>query len=588
MCGIVGFVGKSREVNAGEVVFEGLKNLEYRGYDSWGVAVKDKGRFKVQKKVGKINSSSLDLPASNLAIGHTRWATHGGVTVTNAHPHLDCSGQIALVHNGIIENFEEIKKELLKKRHKFVSETDTEVTVHLIEEYLKVEGFVSAVRRAFNSLKGLNAIVVAYTKSQEIVAVKNGSPLIMGTGKGFINIASDIAGLSKDSKKIVFISDNSLAVLGKTFKLLDLPSGKEIQPKYYVPSFKLTKSDKGKFPHFLLKEIYEQPKIIGNIAKNFAKEAKKLSALIHSAFGTFMLGSGTAAYAAQAGAYLFSQIAKKHLNFAVGSEFKYSEHYIKSKTLVLAISQSGETIDILDAVKKIKPTKAKIATLVNVFGSTLYRESDYQFLLSAGPEKAVLATKSFTAMVAVLLFTAYALIKKDTEAKKLLQRSADNIKKILDKKYLAKIKKLARRLVSHEHIFAIGRGPSYPLAMEAALKIKEASYIHAEGFAGGELKHGPIALITRGTPCLVFAPNDQTFDDILSNAQEIKARGGYIVGIGPKKSHVFNFFLKTDDLVEATFLPQIVICQLLAYYLAILKNLDPDKPRNLAKSVTVK
>lgn len=587
MCGIFGYVGTKPD--AAQIVLKGLKLLEYRGYDSWGVTVKLGKKLDLDKHVGKIGEAVVKLPKSTLGIGHTRWATHGGVTVANAHPHLDCTREIAVVHNGIVENFTELKNSLIKKGHHFISETDTEVIPHLIEEYLKKEGFASSVRDAFNKLTGLNAVVVAYAPSKEIVAAKTGSPLVVGIGKGELFVASDATGIIKHTRNVLFLEDNQMAILGKELKLISLPKGEEIKPTLHRLNWKFEETQKGKYEHFLLKEIYEQPHVIENIAFNYKEEIKKLALLIEKAFGTFMLGCGTASYAALSGTYLFSRIAKKHINFSIGSEFKYLEDYLTPESLVIAISQSGETIDVVEPVDNAQKKGSKIAAIVNVLGSTLYRKADYKILLGAGVEKAVIGTKSFTAMVSILLLTAYTFVKKQNLGKELLLSAAVNVREVLKDGYAIKIKKIAQELKSKDHIYVIGRGLSYATALEATLKIKETSYIHAEGFAGGELKHGVIALIEKGTPCLVIAPNDETYNDIISNAQEIRARGGFIIGIGPKNNKVFDKFLKTADLSDATIIPQVVVCQLLAYYLALARGIkDPDKPRNLAKSVTVK
>lgn len=539
---------------------------------------------------------------SQLAIGHARWATHGGVTQVNAHPHLNCTKTISVVHNGIVENFEELKIDLIRKGHKFISDTDTEVIPHLIEEYLKKEarpsslhlevserGFASSVRDAFNKLKGLNAIVVASAKSSEIIAAKSGSPLVVGIGENELYIASDAAGIVKHTKKVLFIEDNQMVILGKTLRLLALPKGNELEAEYDKLTWTFEESDRGKFKHFILKEIYEQPKVIENIAMNYSKEIEALAGIIDKAIGTFMPGCGTASYAALAGTYLFSRIAKKHINFSIGSEFKYMEDYLTPESLVIAISQSGETIDVVEPVGKAKNKGSKIAAIVNFLGSTLFRQADYKILLGAGPEKAVVGTKSFIAMVSTLLLTAYAAVGKQVIAKDLLIKSIASVKKILKDDYIKEIEKVAGVLKNKEHIYIIGRGLSYAAALEASLKIKETSYVHAEGFAGGELKHGVISLIEKGTPCIVIAPNDETFDNIISNAQEVKARNGLIIGVGPKKDNVFDYFLETQDVGDATIIPQVVISQLLGYHLALKKGIkDPDKPRNLAKSVTVK
>jgi glucosamine--fructose-6-phosphate aminotransferase (isomerizing) len=587
MCGIVGYVGK--ENGAATTVLEGLKLLEYRGYDSWGIAVKQGKKLVYEKHVGKIGNAKIDLPKSILGIGHTRWATHGGVTDKNAHPHLDCTKTIAVVHNGIVENFQELKAELIKKGHKFISETDTEVIPHLIEENLKHEGFSSSVRDAFNALKGLNAIGVVNAVSREMVAAKTGSPLVVGIGKKGLFIASDASAIIKHTNKVVFLEDNQMVILGEKLKLIRLPDGKEITPNIHTLDWKFAETKKGKYKHFLLKEIEEQPRVIENIALNYVAEIDCLAKLIKESYGTFLLGCGTASYAALAGTYLFSRIAKRHLNFSIGSEFGYLEDYLTDRSLVIPISQSGETIDVVDPVAKAKKRGAKIAAITNVLGSTLYRQADYKILLGAGQERAVVSTKAFIAMISVVLSAAYAFAGKQAEGKNLLIKAAKNVREIFKKEFNENLQKVVSDLKHKEHIYLIGRGLSYATALEATLKLKETACIHAEGFAGGELKHGVIALIEKGAPCIVFAPNDETYDDIISNAQEIRARGGFIIGIGPKNNKVFDRFLKTSDIGDATIIPQIVISQLLAYYLALKRGIkDPDKPRNLAKSVTVK
>ncbi len=587
MCGIFGYIGPKEK--AAEFVFDGLKMLEYRGYDSWGIAIKKETSIVVEKHVGKIGNATVSLPESTLGIGHTRWATHGGATQENAHPHTDCKKQLAVVHNGIIENFQELKDALIIQGHTFKSETDSEVIPHLIEEHLKTEGFASAVRDTFNSLQGMNAIVVAYAPSKEIVAAKTGSPMCIGIGKNEFYVASDAAGIVKHTKDVIFLEDNQMVILGKELKLLSLPEGKEIKAKVHTLDWTFEDAVKGDFPHFLLKEIHEQPRVIDNIALNYLDETKQLAHIIDKAFGTFMVGCGTASYAALAGTYLFSSIATKHVNFAIGSEFKYLEDYIKKQSLVIPISQSGETIDIVDPVEHAKQKGATIAALVNVLGSTLYRQADHKILLGAGQEKAVVATKSFMAMVSVLLLTAYTLAEKQEEGAELLRKAAQNAKVILENGHAKQVQELADELKDREHMYLLGRGLSYATAMEATLKIKETSYVHGEGFAGGELKHGVIALIEKGTPVFIFAPNDDTYEEIISNAQEVKARGGFIIGVGPRNNDVFDRFLETEDIKEATLIPQVLVAQLFAYYLAIARGIkDPDKPRNLAKSVTVK
>ncbi|MBA3724746.1 MAG: isomerizing glutamine--fructose-6-phosphate transaminase, partial [Candidatus Levybacteria bacterium] len=397
MCGIFGYIGN--QTNASAFVFEGLKTLEYRGYDSWGIAaklktknLKRKTQFTIEKHIGKIGNGVLSSKfsvLSSLAIGHTRWATHGGVTIENAHPHLDCNQHIAVVHNGIIENFQELKESLARKGHTFTSETDSEVIAHLIEDNLKDTGFATATRNAFNMLSGMNAIVVAYSPSKEIVAAKTGSPLVVGIGKDEYFIASDASGIAPHTKKVVFLADNQMAILGKSFKLIQLPDGQEIKPEITKLTWEFENAVKGDFPHFLLKEIYEQPKVIDNIALTYKEPTQQLAKLIKNAYGTFMVGCGTASYAALAGTYLFSSIAKKHVNFSIGSEFAYLEDYLTNKTLLIPISQSGETVDVIEPVTNARKKGVTIAALVNVIGSTLYRLADHKIVLGAGQEKSV-------------------------------------------------------------------------------------------------------------------------------------------------------------------------------------------------------
>lgn len=593
MCGIFGYIGKRSD--APKIVFEGLKRLEYRGYDSWGtVAISKiknkKSKFVLEKHVGKIENSTLNSKLltlnSHIALGHTRWATHGGVTRANAHPHLDCSSQIAVVHNGIVENYQELKKSLGAKGHKFKSETDTEVVVHLIEEYAKESSLQKAVQKAFKKLQGLNAVVVC--ADNELVAVKSGTPLVVGVGKGENFISSDPSALLPHTKKAIFLGDNEVVqVKGNNIRLTDVGTGKSIRSKITNLDWKVEEIELGKFAHFMLKEIYEQPKVLRAIAAN-GKQIMRLSEVIQKAHGTFFVACGSASYAALSGTYLFSKIAKKHVNFSIGSEFNYLEDYIHHGSLVIPISQSGESVDVIEPVVRAKKKGAKIVAIVNVQGSTLYRTADYNLLVGAGPERAVCATKSWTAMVANLIYLAYAVAGRAKDGQKIIEKASHSVEEILAPQYISKIKKLAKKLIKSHDIYIIGRGISYAAALEATLKLKEVPYLHSEGFAGGELKHGVIALIEKGTPCIAFAPLDETHEAIISNAIEIKSRGGYIIGVSPKPNEVFDFYLPVADVAEASIIVNTVPIQLLAYFLALEKGLDPDKPRNLAKSVTVK
>ena len=586
MCGIFAYIGTQN--TAAEIVLQGLKVLEYRGYDSWGIAVKNNDVIAIEKHVGKIGDAHVSLPQSTIGIGHTRWATHGGVTVANAHPHKDCTGKIALLHNGIIENFQELKDELLSKGHTFVSETDTEVASHMIEEYTKTMSFVDSVRHTFNCLRGLNAIVALHTTSDEIIAAKNGSPLVVGIGKNELFLASDVTGILPHTREVIFLKDNEMVVLGKELSLLGLPHGEVLKPTIEKIDWNIESTDKGTFDHFMLKEIYEQPTIIRNIAEEYEDQIKDLAEVIKQAKGTFLIGAGTAHYATIAGVYLFSKIAKMHVNTAPASEFNYLEDFLTDESLIIALSQSGETIDIVEPLTRAKEKGSKIAGIVNALGSTIYRMSDYKMLLGAGPEKAVASTKAYTAKLAILIMLVYATKGEIKKAKEILLATADEMERLLEESQVDQVKRLAKHLTDTKNMYTIGRSISYATALEAALKTKEVSYIHTEGLAGGELKHGPIALIEQGTPCIVFAPADETYDAIISNATEIKARGGYIVGVAAKQAAIFDEWIEVKDTGVGSAITSVVPMQILAYYLALEKHLDPDKPRNLAKSVTVK
>ncbi len=602
MCGIFGYVGKQN--HTASLVLEGLKLLEYRGYDSWGIAMKksfsnnpeEKNKFTVDRHVGKISDAKLSSDIynlkSNLAIGHTRWATHGGVTLKNTHPHLDCKKEVAVVHNGIIENFAKLKEELIKKGHKFSSETDTEVVAHLLEESLKKngkkQGFSSSVREVFNRLKGLNAIVVAYAPSREIIAAKTGSPLVVGENNDGLFIASDASGIIRHTRKLLFLKDKEMVILGKDVQLISLPTGERIKPVFEEVDWKIEDANKGHFDHFMLKEIHEQPRVIRNISQNYADQIQLLKKVVEKAQGTFFIGAGTAFNACLVGSYLFSRIAKKHMNTLVASEFNYLEDFLTKRSLIIALSQSGETIDVVEPLNRAKEKGSKIFALTNSLGSTIYRMSQYKILLGAGPEIAVASTKAYIAKLSILLLLTFTMIDKISEARELLLKAADEVERFFEKKNIRKIKQIASLITHSEHVYIIGRGVSYPTALEAALKIKEVSYVHTEGLAGGELKHGTIALISKGTPCIIFAPNDETYQSVMANAAEIKARGGLIIGVGPINSQVFDHWIETADIGEAQIISQIVPLQLLAYFMAVNKGYDPDKPRNLAKSVTVK
>ncbi len=584
MCGIFGYIGEKENIS--KAIIEGLKSLEYRGYDSWGVAIAKKRKVFIHKQVGKIGKAKLKKIISDCGIGHTRWATHGGVHKKNAHPHKDCTGKIILVHNGIVENFETLKKELERKGHKFISETDTEVIAHLAEEiYKKTNDPKKTALQVFKKLQGLNAIIILFPEDKAFYAIKNGSPLVTAKTDKAVILASDVQALLPYSQQVYFLDDNELLEAKKgTLKLFDL-NGKEKKFKFIKTNFSPSQAELGKYKHYMIKEINEQPKVVEYIANHEKENIERLAKTIKKAYGTYFIGCGTSYFAGLAATYLFSKIAKRHVNAVVASEFSYYLDFIKKESLVVALSQSGETIDIIDNVKKIKEKGAKVFALTNVLGSTLYRLSDDKMLLNAGPEKCVVATKSYIAKIAILFLTAHSLSQTFEKGKTELEKTIPQVEKLIKSK---QIKKIAKRIKNKEHIFVIGRGISYPVALESALKIKEVSYIHAEGFPGGELKHGVIALIEKGTPVIVYNPRDETYEDTLSAAYEVKARGAYVIGVSDKNSPAYNEFIEIEKNGEAIIIPQVVIAQLLGYYLALERGYDPDKPRNLAKSVTVK
>ncbi|MFA5829173.1 MAG: glutamine--fructose-6-phosphate transaminase (isomerizing) [Candidatus Gracilibacteria bacterium] len=589
MCGIFAYIGQ--KTNAADLVVRGLKKLEYRGYDSWGVAYQNGSNLGLYKKVGKIGEFDLEhnpFPQTSIAIGHSRWATHGGVTELNAHPHVDEAKKLAVVHNGIIENFEELKARLISQKHVFISQTDTEVIVHLIEEYCKKHDFETAAKMAIKELKGRFAILVMKAEDHKIIAARRGSPLIVGIGEHEYFVASDIPAFLEYTRKVMYLDDNQMVVLDGKPLFYDLDTDKEIEKRVVEINWNTKEAEKGNFAHFMIKEIMEQKDTIHRAINQDDHEIQKLAEEIKKAYGTFLIGCGTAGKVCLAAEYIFAKVAQRHVNVVVGSEFPSHQHFLKEKSLVIAVSQSGETADTLEAIEVAKKKGAKVLSIVNVEGSTMDRESDYTLHIKAGPEKAVASTKATTSQIAILTLLAYACVDKLQEGKKLLIETAGKINDMLNPRYEEHIKNLAEKLKDSESMYVIGKAVNYAMALESAIKLQEVSYIHAEGFAGGELKHGPIALISEGTPCIALVANDETRTDILNNAREVKARGGYIIGISPENDAIFDFWIRVPDVGIASPIVNIIPIQLLAYYLAILRQNNPDMPRNLAKSVTVK
>ncbi|HLG26025.1 MAG TPA: glutamine--fructose-6-phosphate transaminase (isomerizing) [Candidatus Gracilibacteria bacterium] len=589
MCGIFAYSGPKK--TAGEIVIRGLKKLEYRGYDSWGIAFNEGGRLGLLRKVGKIGEFNLEhetLKQSTLAIGHSRWATHGGVTELNAHPHLDKNAEFAVVHNGIIENYREIKKELLEKGYEFKSETDTEAIVHLLADNAKGKDFVTAARLTLKQLRGRYAILLIHAGEQKIVAARRGSPLIVGVGEKEFFIASDIPAFLEHTRKVMYIDDDEMVVINAEPHFYNLDSDEEIEKRVVQIDWKEESAEKGNFKHFMIKEIMEQKETIYRAINQLDDDINKLAEEIKKAYGTFLIGCGTAGKVCLAASYIFSKVAKRHVNVVIGSEFPSHQDFLKEKSLVIAVSQSGETADTLEAIEVAKKKGSKVLSIINVEGSTMDRMSDFAIHIKAGPEKAVASTKATTSQLAILTLLAYATAGRLPEGKRLLIETAGKINDMLNPRYEEHIHNLAEKIKDVESMYVIGKAMNFPMALEAAIKLQEVSYIHAEGFAGGELKHGPIALISKGTPCIVLVANDETRTDILNNAQEVKARGGYIIGVSPQQEDVFDDWIKVPDAGEASAIVNIIPIQLLAYHLAVLRQNNPDMPRNLAKSVTVK
>jgi len=592
MCGIFGYTGNNK--NAALKTLYGLKDLEYRGYDSWGIAVKETGELFVKKAVGKISEVPERLFSSvlgNTAIGHSRWATHGGVTKKNAHPHFNYDKTITVVHNGIIENADILRRRLSqKKRDLFISETDTEVIPHLVDYYMKrgkslEDAFILTCRE----IKGRFAFVLMHRDSDFLLAARHGSPLIVGKGDGEYFIASDIPAFLQYTKKVNYLDDGEYVKISREkADFYSFDSRKKIKKKDIIINLDKEAASKGEWDHFMLKEIVEQKDSLARAINQDDAAIEKIAREIKKARGVFLSGCGTAGKMCMAAEYFFSVVAERHTNFAPASEFPIYHHFLKPESLLIAVSQSGETADVLEAMKVAKRKKSKVLSLVNVSGSSVARASDYSLLINAGPEKAVASTKAATSQLALLLLIAFAVAGKLKEGKELLIGLVGKINDHLNPKYLEYIKKVAT-IIFHEHdVYIIGKSANYPIALEAAIKIQEVSYIHAEGFAGGELKHGPIALIKKNTPCVALIANDETKDDMLSNVAELKARGAYIVGIASENNTLFNKWIFVPDVGVASPIANLIPIQILAYYLAVLRGNNPDMPRNLAKSVTVK
>ncbi len=593
MCGIVGVIGE----DAPQKAFDGLKALEYRGYDSWGIAAPEPGgKFYLERHVGKIGAARLgNAPSSTIAIGHTRWATHGKVTDANAHPHLSNNKKIAIVHNGIVENFADLKYGLFEKQYHFSSETDSEVIANLIEDNMKSgSDFETAFRKMLEDIEGSYAIVAIYSAENKILCAKNGSPLVLGLiGEKEFFVASDATAFISHTNRAIFLEEGSMAIIANNgLKVLDTHTGKPLGFKEKILQWSFEQTKKGGFEHFMLKEIHEQPETILKAIEQPQEELAKIVSLVKASKKILLLGCGSSYHACITGTYFLSSVANMDSRAILASEFQNFECLPDKETLVIAISQSGETADLIDAIKFARGKGAKIASIVNVMDSTIMRISDHVLMMNAGPEICVLSTKSYTSQLAILLLLSHSIVGEEKVAKEIIAKAALGLESII--RDSETIRRLADGLQNSKDIFVIGRGLCFPTALEAALKIKEVSYIHAEGFAGAELKHGTIALIEEGTSAIIIS-DDATRKSIMSNAIEMKSRGAKLVIIDSEPKPWVNEnteynsnFIPCPEVGLANAIIAIVPIQLLSYFLATARGLDCDKPRNLAKSVTVR
>jgi glutamine---fructose-6-phosphate transaminase (isomerizing) len=588
MCGII--AGVSDEEIA-PILLEGLKRVEYRGYDSAGFAVIGDGGIEVRKDVGRVAELENDYRVSGMkghvGMAHTRWATHGGVTQENSHPHLSCDGSIAVIHNGIIENYLELKEKLAEEGHAFKSETDTEVIAHLIEQASETEHDpLEATLKALRKLKGQYAIVVMSGAHPDIlIGARNDAPLVAGVGEKETFLASDVLAFISRTDRAVFLENMEVAYISpKGLKVYDM-QGTEVSWKPTQIAWELSDVSKLDYAHYTLKEIHEQP---GTIQRAMLQDPAKLKAFagaMKEAGSVVLTASGSSYHAALLLKSRLSREARMRCDAVLAGEFNEQAQFVDEKTVVVAFSQSGETADLLEAVKHARQKGAKVISVVNAAGSSLARESDAVLLLNCGPEVGVAATKSFTAQVMVGNLIADALVGTNTmgDPKKvgiLVEQALRSEAVIIE---------VAQAFSERPDFYFIARGQHYPVAQEGALKLKELSYIHAEGMPASELKHGTLALIEKGTPVVVIAPGGDGFDATISNAMELQARGAAIIGVSDRDHPVFRYKVPIPSANESVApILEVIPLQLLAYYMALAKSNDPDYPRNLAKSVTVK
>ncbi|MBU3841572.1 MAG: glutamine--fructose-6-phosphate transaminase (isomerizing) [Candidatus Fusobacterium pullicola] len=607
MCGIIGYVGD--EQRAMEVILDGLSKLEYRGYDSAGLAIIENGKIFIEKKSGKLENLRNALKGKEesayIGIGHTRWATHGNPTDGNSHPHFSSDRKVAVVHNGIIENYLELKEELTKEGYIFTSQTDSEVVAHLFSKHYDGD-MLSTLRKVTERIRGSYALgIIERENPDRLVCVRKESPLIIGLGKGKNFIASDVPAILKYTREVIFLDNSEMAIVEKDRVSVYDSQGKKLEKAISKIEWDMEQANKGGYPHFMLKEIEEQPEVIEktldvymntNGKVDFSSSLKKLD--ISKIKEIYIVACGTAYHAGLQGAYFFKKISGIKTEVDIASEFRYSDPFIDESTLAIFISQSGETLDTLMAMKMAKEKGATTLAITNVLGSTISREADMVIYTLAGPEISVASTKAYTAQVTLF----YLLALYFGEKKMLIDGNkyesyldtihmlSDQVKKVIDKK--EQIRAIANKIKDKRNGFFIGRGIDDKCGREGSLKMKEITYIHTEAFSAGELKHGTIALIEEGTMVVAIATQEDMIEKIISNIKEVKARGAYVIALTKEKyknvADISDEIILIDD-VEDILAPTVanISLQLLAYYTAVEKGLDVDKPRNLAKSVTV-
>jgi glucosamine--fructose-6-phosphate aminotransferase (isomerizing) len=616
MCGIVGYVGPRPVL---PILIEGLRKLEYRGYDSAGVALISSGQLDLRRSAGKLSKledaiklNPFPETVSTYGVGHTRWATHGRPTEENAHPHRDCKGRIVVVHNGIIENYLELKRELLAEGHTFVTETDTEVVAHLLEKESRGDGLLAATRRALKRLRGLFALVLLSADDPDtIIAVRNGPPVVAGIGDGEYFIASDIPAILAHTRDVVFLDDGEIAIIQKSGARFQDFEGHDRKRTPQRITWDPVMAEKAGYKHFMLKEIHEQPwavreTVLGRASAETSRVYLNEMALDEEALRNIdrviILACGTSWHSALVGKFLIEELARMPVEVDYGSEYRYRDPIVNEKTLAVVITQSGETADTLAALREAKGKGAKSIAICNVVGSMATRESDGTVYTHAGPEIGVASTKAFTTQLVALQLLAVHIAQArgtiKTERAKQLLDGLDQLPVLIEQalKTDLQIQEIAKRFYQRSDFLYLGRGINYPIALEGALKLKEISYIHAEGYPAGEMKHGPIALIDENLPVVALIPHDSVFEKMMGNIQEAKARGGTIIVVttASMANGFADVLSPTDEVIVVpdtdpllTPVLMVVPLQLLSYHIAVRRGCDVDQPRNLAKSVTV-